>query len=217
MKQGWYVGHGKRWLDLFLALSLFLLLLPVVGLIAVVILMVLGRPVLFLQSRPGMNERLFRMIKFRTMQNLGSRPLKLEEDERRLTPFGRLLRSTSLDEIPELINVIKGEMSLVGPRPLLTRYLDLYTPEQRRRHELRPGITGWAQIQGRNELSWEERFRKDVWYVDNVSLVLDLKILATTVWKIMLREGVSEQGKATVSEFQGSGPGVNRIGQESGD
>ena len=207
MKKGWYVPHGKRLLDLSLAVPLSLLLLPVAGLIALIILIVLGRPVLFVQSRPGMNERLFRLVKFRTMRDLGSRPLRLEDDARRLTPFGRMLRSTSLDEIPELFNVIKGEMSLVGPRPLLTRYLDLYTSEQRRRHELLPGITGWAQIHGRNELSWEERFRKDVWYVDHASLALDLKILAVTVWKIILREGVSQKGKATVSEFQGAGKG----------
>ena len=210
LRPGLYVRHGKRLLDLCVSLPLAILLLPVAALIAILILALLGRPLFFVQSRPGLSERSFRLIKFRTMQNLGNRVCTLEDDNVRLTRFGRLLRSTSLDEIPELINVIKGEMSLVGPRPLLAKYLNLYTSVQRRRHSALPGITGWAQIHGRNELSWEERFQRDVWYVDNASLTLDLRILLSTIWKIILREGVTAKGQATVSEFQGQRETANQ-------
>jgi len=193
----------KRLLDLMGAgLGLFLLL-PVILVVAWMIRRYLGGPVLFHQVRPGLRGRPFRMIKFRTMRDavgLDGQPLP---DAERLTPFGRFLRSTSLDELPELWNVLKGDMSLVGPRPLLMEYLPLYTPEQARRHEVRPGITGWAQVNGRNALGWEDKFRLDVWYVDNQSLWLDLKILYLTVKKVLVRDGISAEGEATMSKFTG--------------
>ncbi|AMV71884.1 undecaprenyl-phosphate glycosylphosphotransferase [Desulfuromonas sp. DDH964] len=163
-----------------------------------------GSPVLFRQTRPGLRGRPFEMYKFRTMTNDRDFAGNLLPDDQRLTPFGKFLRSTSLDELPELINVLKGEMSLVGPRPLLMEYLDRYSPEQARRHEVRPGITGWAQVNGRNAISWEEKFKLDVWYVDNRSLWLDIKILWMTFAKVFKREGISQEGQATAEKFQGS-------------
>jgi len=176
-------------------------LAPVMGLIALAIWRTMGRPVLFRQVRPGLHGKPFVMYKFRTMRDLRDAEGKLLPDEMRLTPFGRWLRATSLDELPELVNVLRGEMSLVGPRPLLMEYLERYTPEQARRHEVKPGITGWAQIHGRNNLSWDERFKLDVWYVDNWSLWLDLKILWRTLWLVLRREGISAQGHATMPRF----------------
>jgi len=164
----------------------------------------LGAPILFRQKRPGLHGKPFLMFKFRTMTDARDKRGNLLSDAERLTPFGRFLRSTSLDELPELFNVLKGEMSLIGPRPLLMQYLDRYTPEQMRRHEARPGITGWAQINGRNAITWEEKFALDVWYVDNFSFFLDLKILLLTVFKILKREGVTQVGHVTMSEFSGS-------------
>lgn len=163
----------------------------------------LGWPVLFTQQRPGLHGKPFKIYKFRTMTDARDESGNLLPDADRLTSFGRFLRSTSLDELPELINVLKGDMSLVGPRPLLMHYLELYTPEQARRHEVKPGITGWAQINGRNTLSWEDKFALDVWYVDNWSLWLDIRILALTAWKVVRREGISAEGEATVKYFQG--------------
>ena len=160
-----------------------------------------GSPILFRQQRPGLHGNSFTLYKFRTMTDACDADGNLLPDAERLTSFGRFLRRTSLDELPELFNVLKGDMSLVGPRPLLMHYLELYTPEQARRHEVRPGITGWAQIHGRNAVSWEEKFRLDVWYVDNVSLWLDLKILFLTVWKVVKREGISQEGHATMPQF----------------
>ena len=160
---------------------------------------------MFKQKRPGQGAQPFMMVKFRSMVELRDAAGKLLTDEQRLTRFGRFLRATSLDELPELWNVLKGEMSLVGPRPLLMEYIDLYTPEQARRHEVSPGITGWAQVNGRNGLSWEDKFRLDVWYVDNQSLWLDLKILCLTVLKVISREGITAEGKATTSRFEGTG------------
>lgn len=165
----------------------------------------LGRPILFTQTRPGLHGKPFTIYKFRTMTNERDADGNLLPDPQRLTPFGRFLRSTSLDELPELFNVLKGDISLVGPRPLLMQYLERYTPKQARRHEVRPGITGWAQINGRNALSWEEKFALDVWYVDNCSLWLDIRIIALTVWKVLRREGISHQGEATMTEFLGMG------------
>jgi lipopolysaccharide/colanic/teichoic acid biosynthesis glycosyltransferase len=163
----------------------------------------IGSPVLFRQERPGLGGRIYRMSKFRSMtEERGSDGLLLP-DAQRLRPFGRWLRSTSLDELPELLNVLGGSMSLVGPRPLLTRYLERYSPEQRRRHDLPPGITGWAQVSGRNALTWDEKFACDVWYVDNASLGLDLWILARTVWTVIRRDGISAAGEATMPEFVG--------------
>jgi len=163
----------------------------------------LGTPVFFCQRRPGLNGKPFVMFKFRTMTDARGEDGSLLSDTERLTPLGKVLRSTSLDELPELWNVLKGDMSLVGPRPLLVEYLDRYTPEQGRRHEVRPGITGWAQVNGRNTLSWEDKFKLDVWYVDHRGFWLDVKILFLTAWKVFQRDGISEEGEATAKEFKG--------------
>jgi len=198
----------KRVFDLAIAMIMLIVLMPVFLLIAIIVKIKIGRPVFFVQKRPGLHGRPFSLIKFRTMTEARDEHGKLLPDAERLTPFGRFLRSTSLDELPELINVLKGEMSLVGPRPLLMQYLSRYTPEQMRRHEAKPGITGWAQVNGRNALSWEEKFEMDVWYVDNMSFWLDLKIIGVTIWKIVRREGISQPGQATMEEFMGSGSSV---------
>ncbi len=194
----------KRTFDLLVSLILLTLLSPVLLVIAVLVRIKLGRPVLFSQERPGLHGRLFRLYKFRSMRDAHGTDGRLLPDDERLTKFGRFLRASSLDELPELFNVIKGEMSLVGPRPLLVAYLERYTPEQARRQEVLPGITGWAQVNGRNALSWEAKFRLDVWYVDNRSFWLDLKILFLTLWKALKREGISAPGSATAPEFMGS-------------
>lgn len=199
-----YRRHGKRLLDLGLVALALPLVAPLMGVVALLVRAKLGAPVLFRQTRPGLDAVPFTILKFRTMVDARDDEGRLLPDAERLMPFGRFLRSTSLDELPELISVVKGEMSLVGPRPLLMRYLERYTPEQARRHEVRPGITGWAQINGRNVLSWEQKFAHDVWYVDHLSFGLDLKILALTVWKIVLREGISHPGQATMTEYKGS-------------
>lgn len=172
--------------------------------LAIAVLISLGSPVLFRQQRPGLNGRPFVLLKFRTMTNACDAHGNLLPDEERFTRFGRFLRRTSLDELPEFFNVLKDDMSLVGPRPLLMQYLVRYSPEQARRHEVKPGITGWAQVNGRNALTWEQKFEHDVWYVDNQSLRLDLKIIALTIWKIIKREGISQPGQATMEEFKGS-------------
>jgi len=181
-----------------------MVLSPVLSIIGLSVVIDLGRPVLFAQQRPGKDGKLFRMYKFRTMRDMVAPDGRQLSDSERLTKLGRFLRSTSLDELPELINVLLGQMSLVGPRPLLPQYLGLYTPEQARRHEAKPGITGWAQVNGRNALTWEEKFRLDVWYVDNWSLWLDAKILLMTVVKVLKRDGISSDGHATMSEFTGT-------------
>ena len=194
----------KRLFDLVVALSaLLILFVPLLALIWIV-RRKLGSPIFFRQTRPGVRGEPFEMVKFRTMTDARGSDGELMPDAVRLTPFGRFLRATSLDELPELWNVIKGDMSLVGPRPLLVEYLPLYSPEQARRHEVRPGITGWAQVNGRNALSWEEKFKLDVWYVDHRSLWLDIKILWLTVKKVLVREGISASGEATMSKFTGS-------------
>lgn len=194
----------KRLIDFVAAFCGLVVLSPVLVVIAVLVATRLGRPVLFIQVRPGINGKPFPILKFRTMTNACDSQGRLLPDEQRLTSFGRFLRSASLDELPELINVLIGHMSLVGPRPLLTQYLDLYTPEQARRHDVQPGITGWAQIHGRNALTWEEKFALDVWYVDNWSFVLDLRILFLTIWKVLRREGISAEGHATMPPFGGT-------------
>jgi len=194
----------KRTLDLIVGSFLLLLTAPLLGLSALLVHVTLGPPVLFRQQRPGMYGRPFVIYKFRTMTEARDAHGKLLPDRQRLTPFGRFLRITSLDETPELINVLVGEMSLVGPRPLLMRYLERYTPEQMRRHEVRPGITGWAQVNGRNAITWEQKFALDVWYVDHMSFLLDLKIILMTARKIISREGISQPGQATMEEFMGS-------------
>jgi sugar transferase EpsL len=194
-------AYLKRVFDIVVSAVALTVLAPVIGLIALAVWRTMGRPVLFRQARPGLHGKPFVMYKFRTMRDLRDAEGNLLPDEARLTPFGRWLRTTSLDELPELVNVLRGEMSLVGPRPLLMEYLERYTPEQARRHEVKPGITGWAQIHGRNNLSWEERLRLDVWYVDHWSLWLDLKILWRTLWMVLRREGISAQGHATMPRF----------------
>lgn len=198
------VNLMKRIFDFFIALLALIALSPVLAITALLVRLKLGSPIIFHQTRPGLNTRLFRLHKFRTMTDARDANGELLPDEIRLTSFGKFLRSTSLDELPELWNVIRGEMSLVGPRPLLAKYLERYSPEQLRRHEVRPGITGWAQINGRNALTWEQKFALDVWYVDHHSLGLDIKILALTVWKIIQRDGINEPGQATAQEFMGS-------------
>ena len=203
------IVHGripirKRFFDLLLALPGLVLLSPLLGLTALLVWWTEGSPVFFMQSRPGYQGRLFKIIKFRTMKaprDIHGDPLP---EDQRITRLGRFLRAASLDELPELINVIRGEMSLVGPRPLLAQYLPRYSPEQARRHLVLPGITGWAQINGRNTLNWEDRFRLDVWYVDHWSLSLDIKILALTIGKVFKREGVNPSGKVVMGEFMGS-------------
>ena len=194
----------KRLFDVCAAALALLILFPVIAVVAWQINRKMGSPVLFRQTRPGLNGKPFEMIKFRTMKDAVDAQGNPLPDSERLTPFGQFLRSSSLDELPELWNVLKGDMSLVGPRPLLMEYLPLYTPEQYRRHEVRPGVTGWAQINGRNALSWEEKFRLDVWYVDNRSLWLDIKILFLTVKKVVVRDGISADGEATMPKFTGS-------------
>lgn len=195
---------AKRALDLVGSFMGLTLLSPILLVVAVPVAVRLGRPVLFKQVRPGRYGKPFPMYKFRTMTNQRGADGKLLPDEQRLIPFGRFLRSASLDELPELFNVLIGQMSLVGPRPLLMEYLDRYTPEQARRHEVRPGITGWAQVNGRNTLSWDEKFKLDVWYVDNTSLWLDLKILFMTVLKVLKRDGIAADGHVTMPAFEGT-------------
>lgn len=194
----------KRLLDITLSASALVLLAPVMGVVAWQISRKLGSPVLFRQTRPGLGGRPFEMIKFRSMLDAVDASGQPLPDSQRLTPFGSLLRSTSLDELPELWNVLKGDMSLVGPRPLLMEYLPLYSAQQYRRHEVRPGVTGWAQINGRNALSWEDKFRLDVWYIEHQSLSLDIKILFMTLKKVVVRDGISAHGEATTSRFTGS-------------
>ncbi len=195
----------KRCFDIVLAVILLVLLGPLLMLLAFCVRCFLGKPVLFRQLRPGKDGKIFQIIKFRTMKDVYDREGKLLDDGQRMTKFGTLLRALSLDELPELFNVLKGEMSLVGPRPLLVEYLDLYTPQQARRHEVRPGITGWAQVNGRNNIEWQDRFAMDVWYVDNRSLWLDIKILLLTIWKILKRSDIHEEGQATMSKYKGVG------------
>lgn len=197
-------GIVKRFFDIVVSILALLVLSPVLAFLAFQVRHKLGRPVVFRQTRPGLHERPFAILKFRTMTDDRDADGSLLPDSDRLPPFGRFLRSTSLDELPELWNVLKGDMSLVGPRPLLMEYLELYSDEQARRHEVRPGITGWAQVNGRNALTWEDRFSLDVWYVDNHSLWLDLKILILTIAKVFKREGVSQDGHATMERFEGS-------------
>jgi lipopolysaccharide/colanic/teichoic acid biosynthesis glycosyltransferase len=201
-----YRRFGKRWFDVAMALTALILLAPAWLTVAGLVRLKLGSPVLFRQERPGLRGRPFTIYKFRTMTNGRDAAGKLLPDADRLTAFGKFLRSTSLDELPELFNVLKGEMSLVGPRPLLMQYLPLYTPEQMRRHEARPGITGWAQVNGRNALSWEDKFACDLWYVKHISFRLDLKILLRTLIIALKRSDINQPGQATIEPFQGSQP-----------
>jgi|SRR5690625_590356 len=194
----------KRLFDVFVSVAALVFLSPVLLIVALLVRKNLGSPVFFKQTRPGRDGLPFSMLKFRTMLEAIDSKGKILPDEQRLTRFGQWLRSTSMDELPELWNVLKGDMSLVGPRPLLMEYLPLYSKEQYRRHEMRPGITGWAQVNGRNAIDWEERFALDVWYVDNHSFLLDLKILFLTIKSVFQREGINEEGQATMSKFTGT-------------
>lgn len=194
----------KRIFDILIAALSTVLLAPAIILVALQIKRNIGSPVLFKQERPGKNGKPFHMIKFRTMTDELDSNGDLREDSERMTKLGTFLRATSLDELPELWNVLKGDMSLVGPRPLLTEYLDLYTAEQARRHEVRPGITGWAQVNGRNAISWEDKFKLDVWYVNNRTFWLDIKILFLTIKKVFYRDGISADGHVTIEKFRGS-------------
>lgn len=195
---------SKRLFDLVLSLVLATLLLPLLALLAVLVYIYLGSPALFRQQRPGLRGKPFIFYKFRTMNDRTDENGRLLPDGDRLSGFGSFLRMTSLDELPQLFNVIRGDMSLVGPRPLLTEYLDLYTDEQMRRHAVKPGITGWAQVNGRNAITWEEKFRLDLWYVDNRSFFLDIRIILLTVVRIIRKEGISQEGMATAEKFKGS-------------
>jgi len=193
----------KRIFDVIASLFALLFLSPVIMLLSIFVVVKLGRPVLFKQKRPGLHGDIFEMIKFRSMRDGVDAQGDVLPDSDRLTPFGEKLRSSSLDELPGLWNVLKGDMSLVGPRPLLVEYLPLYSVEQAHRHDVRPGITGWAQVNGRNAISWEEKFKLDVWYVDNQSFWLDIKILFSTVKKVFVKDGISADGEATMSKFEG--------------
>ncbi|HFQ4989647.1 TPA: sugar transferase [Vibrio vulnificus] len=199
----------KRLFDFLVSLTSLIMLSPVIALVAWKIRKNLGSPVLFRQTRPGLNGKSFEMVKFRTMKDAVDEQGNPLPDSERMTSFGDKLRNSSLDELPELWNVLKGEMSLVGPRPLLMQYLPLYSTEQARRHEVRPGVTGWAQINGRNAISWEEKFKLDVWYVDNRSFWLDFKILLLTVKKVFVKEGISADGHVTIAPFTGQAQSGN--------
>lgn len=200
----------KRLVDLIGSVILLLLLWPVMLIVAVGVILDLGSPVLFRQVRPGLQGRPFTLYKFRSMRAAVAGETGVDGDEQRLTAFGRWLRATSLDELPELWNVVRGDMSLVGPRPLLMRYLPLYSADQMRRHDVRPGLTGWAQVRGRNALTWDEKFALDLWYVDHRTLLLDLRILALTLASVLKREGISHENSATMPEFTGSSEGQDR-------
>ena len=197
----------KRCFDILVSAAGLILLSPLLLILALLVRVNLGAPVFFRQERPGLHEKIFRLYKFRSMRDAVDKNGNELPDEQRLGRFGRLLRASSLDELPELFNVLKGEMSLVGPRPLLVKYLPLYNAEQHRRHDVLPGITGWAQTHGRNAISWEEKFKLDVWYVDHWTPWLDLKILFLTVKKVFIREGISSENQATTEEFKGSKAG----------
>ena len=194
----------KRMFDVFIAGIALALLAPVMGIVGILIYLTMGRPVLFRHQRPGYKAAPFILLKFRTMTDARDATGVVLIDELRLTRFGKMLRRLSLDELPQLWNVLKGDMSLVGPRPLLMRYVDRYTAEQARRHEVKPGITGWAQVNGRNALTWEEKFDKDVWYVDQMSVWLDAKIIVQTIWNVLRRRGINQPGIATAKEFLGT-------------
>ena len=203
-KVGFYEKYIKRTLDICLSGGALLILWPVLLITAILVRIKLGSPVIFCQERPGKDEKIFKLYKFRSMSDLRDAEGNLLPDEVRLTKFGRLLRSTSLDELPELWNIFKGDMSIVGPRPLLVRYLPRYNEEQKHRHDVRPGLTGWAQVNGRNAISWEEKFRLDVWYVQHLSFCLDVKTVFLTVKKVFCREGISSDTAVTMEEFWGS-------------
>ncbi|WP_273401858.1 sugar transferase [Traorella massiliensis] len=199
-----YTKYIKRWIDFILSLIALIILSPIFLIVALLVRFKLGSPVIFKQERPGLHENIFTLYKFRTMTDARDNQGNLLPDNLRLTKFGKLLRSTSLDELPELFNILKGDMSIVGPRPLLVKYLPLYNEHQRHRHNVRPGFTGWAQCNGRNAISWEDKFNLDVYYVEHVSFVLDLRIIFKTIKIVVLRQGISSATSATMEEFKGS-------------
>lgn len=200
-----YRKHIKRLLDFILSLIAIIILSPILLIVAILVRIKIGSPVIFKQKRPGLHERIFTLYKFRTMTDQKDEQGNLLPDEIRLTKFGKLLRSTSLDELPELFNILKGDMSVVGPRPLLVRYLPLYNEHQKHRHDVRPGFTGWAQCNGRNAISWEEKFDLDVYYIRHVSFLLDLKVIFKTIKIVLFREGISSNTSVTMEEFRGNG------------
>lgn len=199
-----YKGIGKPLLDFLFSLIILLLIAPLIIIISLLLFIVNSRSPFFIQTRPGKHGRIFNLIKFKTMNDKRDKEGKLLPDYQRLTPLGKWIRKTSLDELPQFINVLKGEMSIIGPRPLLVEYLPLYNDFQNRRHEVKPGITGWAQVKGRNALTWEEKFKLDVWYVDHISFLLDIKILFITFWKIFRQEGISVNDTVTMEKFTGT-------------
>lgn len=208
-RAGFYEVYIKRLLDIILSGLALLILSPLMLIVAILVHSKLGTPVIFCQERPGKNEKIFRLYKFRSMTDARDRDGELLPDEMRLTKFGRFLRSSSLDELPELWNIFKGDMSLVGPRPLLVKYLPLYNEEQQHRHDVMPGLTGWAQVHGRNLCSWEDKFDYDVWYAEHISFKLDLQIVYMTVKSVLKREGISAEDSATMEEFQGTKELIN--------
>lgn len=204
-----YRKYIKRLLDFVLSLLALIILSPVLLITALLVKIKLGSPIIFKQQRPGLNEKIFTLYKFRTMTDKKDEEGNLLPDSERLTKFGKLLRSTSIDELPELINILKGDMSIVGPRPLLVEYLELYNEKQKHRHDVRPGLTGLAQINGRNSISWEEKFKEDIQYVENISFIGDIKIVLKTVIKVFKREGISQQDNDTMEKFKGSEEKIN--------
>lgn len=200
-----YTTIGKRFLDLVLGLLLLILTSPLILFVWVALVFTNSGHPFFFQRRPGLNEKIFLLVKFKTMKDGYDEQGRLLEDEKRLTRFGKLVRSTSLDELPQLWNVLKGDMSLIGPRPLLEEYLALYSQEQSKRHSVKPGITGWAQVNGRNDTTWEKRFQLDIWYVENLSFLLDMQIIGKTILKIIKGEGISQNGHSTMPKFKGNG------------
>lgn len=204
-----YAKCVKRFFDFFLSLCAVLVLSPILLLLALIGLFAMKGNPFFTQERPGKNGKIFKLIKFRTMTSQKDKDGNLLPDDKRLTKYGKFLRSTSLDELPELLNILKGDMSIIGPRPLLVQYLPLYNDFQKRRHEVRPGLSGWAQVNGRNSVSWEQRFEYDVYYVDNISFLMDIKIIFMTVSKVLKRDGISEEGGVTMTPFTGTKETVN--------
>lgn len=204
-----YRKYIKRLLDFILSLLALIILSPVLLITALLVRIKLGSPVIFKQKRPGLNEKIFTLYKFRTMTDKKDDEGNLLPDSERLTKFGKILRSTSIDELPELINILKGDMSIVGPRPLLVEYLELYNEEQKHRHDVRPGLTGLAQVNGRNSISWEDKFKEDIKYIEKISLIGDIKIILKTVIKVLKREGISQQENDTMEKFKGSEEKIN--------
>ena len=204
MRLNFYVKVGKRIFDIFLALFLFIFMSPIFVIVGFLIFIFMGRPIIFKQERPGLNNKLFTIFKFRTMNNSSDENGVLAQDSERITYLGKIFRSWSIDELPELWNILTGKMSFVGPRPLLIEYLDIYSAQQSRRHEVKPGLTGWAQVNGRNDISWEDKFNLDIWYVDNVSFTLDLKILLKTITYTIKKEGVTSKNHVTSPKFKSS-------------